>query len=59
VLGTVFGVVIAQTMLFLLNVHTVAPYWIDVAIGGLLVLGLCVSRSLESIAHALSRRPAA
>jgi ribose/xylose/arabinose/galactoside ABC-type transport system permease subunit len=58
VLGTVFGVVIAQTMLFLLNVHTVAPYWIDVAIGGLLVLGLCVSRSLESIANALSRRPA-
>jgi hypothetical protein len=41
-----------------LNVHTVTPYWIDVAIGGLLVLGLCVSRSMESIANARSRRPA-
>ena len=56
VVGTVLGVVIAQTMLFLLSIHAAAPYWTDVAIGGLLALGLCVSRSMESIAHALSRR---
>jgi ribose/xylose/arabinose/galactoside ABC-type transport system permease subunit len=58
VLGTVLGVIIAQTMLFLVNVHAAAPYWVDVTIGGMLLLGLCVSRSLESIANALSRRTA-
>ena len=55
-LGTVFGVVIVQTVLFVLNVHAVSPYWLDVPIGGLALFGLVVSRALESITDALNGR---
>jgi len=55
-LGTVLGVIIAQGILFLMNVHAVSPSWLYVPIGGLVVLGLCVSRALESITDALNQR---
>jgi ribose/xylose/arabinose/galactoside ABC-type transport system permease subunit len=55
-LGTVLGVVIVQTVLFVLNVHAASPYWLDVPIGGLALLGLGVSRALESITEGLSGR---
>lgn len=58
VLGTVLGVVIAQTTVFLLDVHAVPPYWLDVAIGVMALLGLGVNRALESITNALSRQRA-
>jgi ribose/xylose/arabinose/galactoside ABC-type transport system permease subunit len=52
VFGTVLGVLIAQTLVFLLNVHAVSTYWLDVAIGGLAILGLGVNRAIESITDA-------
>jgi ribose/xylose/arabinose/galactoside ABC-type transport system permease subunit len=58
VIGTVLGVVIVQTMLFVTEVHGISPYWLDASFGGLAVLGLGVSRALESITDALNRRPA-
>jgi ribose/xylose/arabinose/galactoside ABC-type transport system permease subunit len=58
VLGTVLGVVIAQTAEFLLILHGVSASWINAAIGGLIVVGLVVNRVLESITEALNRRRA-
>ena len=58
VLGTVLGVVIVQTVAFLMAVHDFSASWVDFAIGGLIVLGLVVNRVLESITEALNRRRA-
>jgi ribose/xylose/arabinose/galactoside ABC-type transport system permease subunit len=58
VLGTVLGVVIVQTVFFLMEVHAFSASWVDCAIGGLIVLGLGVNRVLESITEALNRRRA-
>jgi ribose/xylose/arabinose/galactoside ABC-type transport system permease subunit len=58
VLGTVLGVVIVQTVVFLMEVHGFSASWVDVAIGGLLVFGLGVNRVLESTTEALNRRRA-
>ena len=54
VFGTVLGVLIAQTLVFLLNVHAVSLYWLDAAIGGLAIVGLFVNRVMESITDTLS-----
>jgi ribose/xylose/arabinose/galactoside ABC-type transport system permease subunit len=56
VIGTVLGVVIIQTVLFVMNVHAVPSYWLDVPIGAIALFGLGVSRALESIADALNSR---
>lgn len=58
VLGTVLGVVIVQTVVFLMTLHAVSASWFNFAIGGLLMLGLGVNRVLESITEALNRRRA-
>ena len=58
VLGTVLGVVIVQTVLFLMTLHGISVTWFDFAIGGLIVLGLGVNRVLESITETLNRRRA-
>ncbi len=60
-LGTMFGVVIAEAIQFIavadIPQNGPSGAWIEVPIGGLVVLGLCVSRALESINGALDRRP--
>jgi ribose/xylose/arabinose/galactoside ABC-type transport system permease subunit len=58
VLGTVLGVVIVQTVVFLMTLHAVSVSWFDFAIGGLIAVGLGVNRVLESITEALNRRRA-
>jgi len=58
VLGTALGVIILQTVVFLVTVHTPSASWYYAAVGGLIVLGLGVNRVLESIAEALNRRRA-
>ncbi len=60
VFGTVLGVIVAESLLFIMNTHDLSSFWLYVPIGGLAVLGLCVSRALEGITDALNRqRPAA
>jgi ribose/xylose/arabinose/galactoside ABC-type transport system permease subunit len=56
VLGTVLGVFLVQTVLFLMNAHAVSLAWVDVPIGGLALLGLGVSRAIESISEAIRPR---
>jgi len=56
VLGTVLGVFLVQTVLFLMNAHAVSLAWVDVPIGGLAVLGPGVSRAIESISDAIRPR---
>jgi len=58
VLGTVLGVVIVQTVVFLMTLHAISVSWFNFAIGGLIVLGLGVNRVLESITETLNRRRA-
>jgi ribose/xylose/arabinose/galactoside ABC-type transport system permease subunit len=58
VLGTVLGVVIVQTVVFLMTLHAISASWFNFAIGGLIVLGLGVNRVLESITETLNRRRA-
>jgi ribose/xylose/arabinose/galactoside ABC-type transport system permease subunit len=53
IFGTALGILLVQTVLFLLNLHAVSPYWVEVPIGGLALLGLGVSRGIESISDAL------
>lgn len=55
ILGTVLGILVVQTVLFFLNVHGVSVDWFDVPIGGLAVVGLGVSRAIESITDALGQ----
>ena len=38
-----------------MTVHAVPSYWLDAVVAGLAVLGLAVSRAMESITSALSR----
>ncbi len=57
-LGTVLGVVVIQTALFLVTARADSAVWFDIAIGGVAVLGLGVSRALESITGLLNRRAA-
>jgi ribose/xylose/arabinose/galactoside ABC-type transport system permease subunit len=56
VLGTVLGVVIMQTVVFLMTLHALSVSWLYCALGGLVVVGLGVNRVLESITEALNRR---
>jgi ribose/xylose/arabinose/galactoside ABC-type transport system permease subunit len=56
VLGTVLGVFLVQTVIFLMNAHAVSLAWVDVPIGGLALLGLGVSRAIESISDAIRPR---
>jgi ribose/xylose/arabinose/galactoside ABC-type transport system permease subunit len=58
VLGTVLGVVIVQTVVFLMALHAISASWFNFAIGGLIVLGLVVNRVLESATESLNRRRA-
>ncbi len=58
IFGTVLGVVLAQTLLFLVTVHALPPEWVYVPIAGLIVLGLCVSRAVEGITDVLNLRRA-
>ena len=55
VLGTALGVVVVQTVVFLVTVHTPSASWYYAAAGGLIVVGLVVNRVLESITEALNR----
>ena len=57
VFGTVLGVVIVTTIQFIMNLHAVPVYWLDVPIGVLAVLGLGVSRAMESITDAMNQPP--
>ena len=56
IFGTALGILLVQTVLFLLNLHAVSPYWVEVPIGGLIVVGLGVSRAIESISDAIRPR---
>jgi len=53
IFGTALGILLVQTVLFLLNLHAVSISWVEVPIGGLALLGLGVSRGIESISDAL------
>lgn len=53
--GTVLAVLIAQAILFLMETHLTSLYWFYVPLAGLAVLGLGVSRVLESITDAVTR----
>jgi ribose/xylose/arabinose/galactoside ABC-type transport system permease subunit len=55
VAGTMLGVVIVQSIAFWLTAEALSLDWYYVPIGGLVVLGLGVSRALESITDALNR----
>jgi ribose/xylose/arabinose/galactoside ABC-type transport system permease subunit len=55
VTGTLFGAVIVSTLQLLVEVHGFSPAWEEVPAGALIVLGLGVSRALESITNALNR----
>jgi ribose/xylose/arabinose/galactoside ABC-type transport system permease subunit len=55
VAGTMLGVVIVQSIAFWLTAEALSLNWYYVPIGGLVVLGLGVSRALESITDALNR----
>ena len=59
VFGTVLGVIVAQTLLFIMDTHDFSPLWLYAPIGGLAVLGLCVSRALEGITDVLNRQRSA
>jgi ribose transport system permease protein len=54
VAGTILGVVIVQSISFMLTAHAVSLGWYYVPFGGLIVLGLGVSRALESITNAMT-----
>jgi ribose/xylose/arabinose/galactoside ABC-type transport system permease subunit len=56
VLGTVLGVVIVRTVVFLMTVHATSVSWLIFAFGGLIVVGLGVNRILESVTEALNQR---
>lgn len=58
VLGTVLGVVIVQTLVFLMILHAISASWLNCAIGALIAVGLAVNRVLESITETLNRRRA-
>jgi ribose/xylose/arabinose/galactoside ABC-type transport system permease subunit len=58
VTGTLFGAVIVSTVQLLIEIHGFSAAWLEVPIGGLIVLGLGVSRALESITDALNRQRA-
>lgn len=54
VLGTALGVVIVQVLQLLMAVHNVSVGWVSLAYAGLAVIGLGVSRIVESATQALS-----
>jgi ribose/xylose/arabinose/galactoside ABC-type transport system permease subunit len=56
VAGTVLGVIIVESGIFILIVHDFSAFWVLALIGVLIVLGLGVSRALESITDATSGR---
>jgi ribose/xylose/arabinose/galactoside ABC-type transport system permease subunit len=59
-LGTVFGVVIVETVQFMIDTNiprnSESFAWLEVPVAALVVVGLGVSRALESISNAMNRQ---
>ena len=56
IFGTVLGVLIVEAVVFAMSAHGVPSYWIYVPIGAIALVGVAVSRSLESVTDHLNRR---
>jgi ribose/xylose/arabinose/galactoside ABC-type transport system permease subunit len=56
VLGVVFGALIVEAIFFITQAHSVSPVWAEALVGVLILLGLGLSRGLETIANSLDRQ---